>query len=170
MTKHSHANLNIRGAYLHIVGDALSSVGVVIGGIIILKTGWNYIDPVLSVMISLVIIYGAWTLVKESVSILLESVPAHLNLEAVAAEIEKIEGVREAYHIHIWTITSGVNAMSAHVLIEDQLVSRSRDILDRIRTLLHEKFKIAHSTIELECNKCDLTPACSLPINIHTSR
>ena len=170
LTKHSHANLNIRGAYLHIVGDALSSVGVVIGGIIILKTGWNYIDPLLSVMISLVIIYGAWTLVKESVSILLESVPAHLNLETVAAEIEKIEGVREAYHIHIWTITSGVNAMSAHVLIEDQLVSRSRDILDRIRTLLHEKFKIAHSTIELECNKCDLTPACSLPINIHTSR
>ncbi len=166
LTKHRHTNLNIRGAYLHILGDALSSVGVVIGGIVIIYTGWYFVDPMLSILISLVIIYGAWALVKESVSILLESVPAHLNIETVASEIQRIEGVREAYHIHIWTITSGVYAMSAHVLIDDQLVSGSRDILDRIRTLLADKFKIMHSTIQLECEKCDLNPACSLPANI----
>ncbi|HEY6010702.1 MAG TPA: cation diffusion facilitator family transporter [Nitrospirota bacterium] len=163
--KHSHASLNIRGAYLHIVGDALSSLGVVIGGIIILYTGWYLIDPILSVMISLVIIFGAWKLVAESVNILLESAPAHIDIDRVAAEIEELKGVREAYHIHLWTITSGVYALSAHVVIDDQLVSSSRELHDRIRALLSEKFKILHSTIQLECEKCDLSPMCSLPGN-----
>jgi cobalt-zinc-cadmium efflux system protein len=168
--KHSHASLNIRGAYLHIVGDALSSVGVIIGGVVILYTGWYLIDPILSVLISFVIIYGSWALVKESVSILLESAPAHINIATVAAEIEKIEGVREAYHIHVWTITSGVYALSAHVVIDDQPVSRSRDLLDEIRTLLSEKLKIHHSTIQLECERCDMNQVCSLPQDIRNNR
>jgi cobalt-zinc-cadmium efflux system protein len=170
LMKHSRASLNIRGAYLHILGDALSSVGVVIGGGIILFTGWYLIDPLLSILISLVIVYGAWALVKESVSILLESVPSHINIETISAEIQKIGGVREAYHIHVWTITSGVYAMSGHVLIEDQLVSGSKDVLDRIRALLADKFKIEHSTIQLECDRCDLSSACSLPVNVKNSR
>jgi cobalt-zinc-cadmium efflux system protein len=170
LMKHSHSNLNIRGAYLHIVGDAFSSVGVVVGGIIILYTGWYMIDPILSILISFVIIYGAWALVKESVSILLESVPSHIDIETVATAISKVRGVREAYHIHVWTITSGVHAMSAHVLIDDQLVSRSRDLIDDIRTLLAEKFKILHSTIQLECERCDMNPICSLPNNVQQKR
>jgi cobalt-zinc-cadmium efflux system protein len=170
LRKHSHANLNIRGAYLHIVGDTLSSVGVVIAGIIILYTGWYLVDPILSIAISLVIIYGAWALVRESVSILLESVPAHINIETVAAEINRIAGVREAYHIHVWTITSGVYAMSAHVLIDDKLVSGSRETLDAIRTLLAEKFKILHSTIQLECERCDAGSVCSLPNTLRHNR
>ncbi|HSA78248.1 MAG TPA: cation diffusion facilitator family transporter [Nitrospirota bacterium] len=165
LMKHSHSNLNIRGAYLHIIGDAFSSVGVVVGGVIILYTGWYLIDPILSILISFVIIYGAWALVKESVSILLESVPSHIDIETVATAIGKVRGVREAYHIHVWTITSGVHAMSAHVLIDDQLVSRSRDLIEDIRTLLAEKFKILHSTIQLECERCDMNPMCSLPSN-----
>jgi len=163
LMKHSHSNLNIRGAYLHIVGDALSSVGVVVGGVIILYTGWYLIDPILSILISFVIIYGAWTLVKESVSILLESVPSHIDIETVATAIGKVRGVREAYHIHVWTITSGVHAMSAHVLIDDQLVSRSKDLINDIGTLLAEKFNILHSTIQLECERCDMNPICNLP-------
>jgi cobalt-zinc-cadmium efflux system protein len=161
--KHSHANLNIRGAYLHIVGDALSSIGVVIGGIIILYTGWYLIDPILSIMISLVIIYGSWSLVRESVNILLESVPAHINIETVAMELAKVKGVREAYHIHVWTITSGVYALSAHVLIDDQPVSGCRDIVEEIKDLLSDKFNVLHSTIQLECDKCELGQMCSLP-------
>jgi cobalt-zinc-cadmium efflux system protein len=168
--KHSHTSLNIRGAYLHIVGDALSSVGVVIGGVIILYTGWYLIDPILSIMISLVIIFGAWSLVKESVNILLESAPAHINIDTIAAEIAKIKGVREAYHIHLWSITSGVYALSAHVLIDDQMVSGSRELNDRIRMLLSEKFKILHSTIQLECEKCDMNPSCSLPDDVRNNR
>ncbi len=164
--KHSHANLNIRGAYLHIVGDALSSIGVVIGGVIILYTGWYLIDPILSFLISLVIIYGSWALVKESVNVLLESVPSHINIDSVAAEIATVKGVREAYHIHVWTITSGVYALSAHVLIDDQPVSGSRDIITEIRALLSKKFNVLHSTIQLECDRCDMSPMCSLPADV----
>jgi cobalt-zinc-cadmium efflux system protein len=170
LMKHSHSNLNIRGAYLHIIGDAFSSVGVVVGGVIILYTGWYLIDPILSILISFVIIYGAWALVKESVSILLESVPSHIDIETVATAISKVRGVREAYHIHVWTITSGVHAMSAHVLIDDQPVSRSSDLINDIRTLLAEKFKILHSTIQLECERCDMNPICSLPNNVQQKR
>jgi cobalt-zinc-cadmium efflux system protein len=168
--KHSHHSLNIRGAYLHIVGDALSSVGVVIGGVIILYTGWYLIDPILSVLISLVIIYGAWSLIKESVNILLESAPAHIDIDTIAAEIAMVKGVREAYHIHVWTITSGVYAMSAHVIIDDQPVSGSRELLDNIRALLADRFKILHSTIQLECERCEVTGLCSLPGTVHNSR
>ncbi len=170
LMKHRDINLNIRGAFLHIVGDALVSVGVIIGGIVILSTEWYLIDPILSIVISLVIIYGAWALVKESVNILLESAPSHIDTAAVAAEIGKVTGVREAYHIHLWTITSGVYALSAHVLIDDQLVSRSRDVLDEIRSLLSEKFMVLHSTIQLECEKCDMGPVCSLPVDVQKNR
>jgi cobalt-zinc-cadmium efflux system protein len=168
--KHSHTSLNIRGAYLHIIGDALSSVGVVIGGIVIIYTGWYLIDPLLSILISLVIIYGAWALVKESVNILLESAPAHIDIDTIANEIAKVKGVREAYHIHLWTITSGVYAMSAHVLIDDQLVSRSREVIDEIRSLLSNKFNVLHSTIQIECEKCDMNPSCSLSNDIQCQR
>ena len=163
LNKHSSTSLNIRGAYLHILGDALSSVGVVIGGVIILNTGWYLIDPLLSILISFVIIYSAWALVKESVNILLESVPSHIDIDELAAELQKIEGVREAYHIHVWTITSGVHAMSAHVVIDDQLVSRNREMLDRISSVAADKFKVMHSTIQIECERCDLNLVCGLP-------
>ena len=168
--KHSHTSLNIRGAYLHILGDALSSVGVVIGGVIILYTGWYLIDPILSIMISLVIIYGSWSLVSESVNILLESAPAHIDIDTIAAEIAKIKGVREAYHIHLWTITSGVYAMSAHIVIDDQMVSGSRALIDEIKSLLADKFKVQHCTIQIECEKCDLSPVCGLPAAIRNNR
>ena len=170
LMKHSKSSLNIRGAYLHIVGDALSSIGVVIGGIVIIFTGWYLIDPILSILISLVIMYGAWSLVKESVNILLESVPAHINIDKVASEIAKIDGVQEAYHIHLWTITSGVYAMSAHVLIDDQLVSRSKELIEDIQSMLSQKFNVYHSTIQLECEKCDLNLVCSLPGAARNSR
>lgn len=164
LNKHSATSLNIRGAYLHIIGDALSSVGVVIGGLVILYTGWSLVDPILSILIALVIIYGAWALVKESINILLESVPSHINIDEVASELQKIEGVREAYHIHIWTITSGVYSMSAHVVIDDQLVSRNRELLDRISDTVARKFKVVHVTVQIECEKCDLSSVCSLPV------
>jgi cobalt-zinc-cadmium efflux system protein len=170
LVKHSHSSLNIRGAYLHILGDALSSVGVVIGGVIIMYTGWYLIDPILSILIALVIIYGSWSLVKESVNILLESAPSHINIDAITEEIGKIKGVKEAYHIHLWTITSGVYSLSAHVIIDDQLVSRSREVVDEIRSLLLQKFNVLHSTIQLECDRCDTGTVCSLPDAVRKNR
>jgi cobalt-zinc-cadmium efflux system protein len=152
------------------VGDAGVSVGVIIGGIIIINSGWYLIDPILSILISCVIIYSSWQLLKESVNILLEAAPAHINIDSIAAEIAKIQGVREAYHIHLWTITSGVYALSAHVLIDDQLVSGSRELIDEIRSLLSTKFNVLHSTIQLECERCGMGTLCSLPYDIQGSR
>jgi len=170
LMKHHETNLNIRGAFLHIIGDAVSSVGVIAGGIIILYTGWYLIDPILSILIALGIIAGAVGLVSESVSILLESAPSHINVAAVAEEIAKIPGVREAYHVHVWTITSGVYALSAHVIIDDRPVSGSRELLDSIRQRLTDRFKIMHSTIQLECERCDESGSCSLPADVKNHR
>jgi len=170
LVKHHETSLNIRGAFLHIIGDAISSLGVIIGGIVIYYSGWYLIDPLLSILIALGIIVGAWGLMTESVSILLESAPSHINIATIAGEIEKISGVQEAYHIHVWTITSGVYALSAHVLIDDRLVSGSRALLDAIRAMLSGKFKILHSTIQLECEKCDMSPSCSLPVDVKNNR
>lgn len=163
LAKFRSESLNIRGAFLHIIGDAVSSVGVIIGGFIITTTGWFLIDPILSIAIAIGIIAGAAGLVAESVNILLEATPSHINIESVSKEIGKLEGVREAYHIHVWTITSDVYALSAHVVVEDLLVSRSRELLTRIETLLAGKFKISHTTIQFECERCETGPVCILP-------
>jgi cobalt-zinc-cadmium efflux system protein len=145
-------------------------VGVIIGGVIIAYTGWYLIDPILSILIAVGITIGAVGLVTESVNILLESVPAHLNVATVTEAIAAVPGVREAYHIHVWTITSGVHALSAHVIIDDQLVSDSRTVLDSVRTMLAERFRVLHSTIQLECNRCDESGICSLPSDVRNSR
>ena len=167
LVKHHATSLNIRGAFLHIIGDAASSVGVIIGGIIIYYTGWFLIDPLLSIMIAVGIILGTLGLVTESVNILLESVPAHISVETVVQEIENIKGVQEAYHVHVWTITSGVYALSAHVVIDDQLGSGSRELLDAIRTMLEQRFNILHSTIQLECQRCDTEGSCNISVSRH---
>ena len=170
LMKHHETSLNIRGAFLHIIGDAVSSVGVIIGGVVIAYTGWYLIDPLLSILIALGIIIGSVGLVTESVNILLESVPSHINIAAVEDAIAAVPGVREAYHIHVWTITSGVHALSAHVIIDDQLVSGSRSVLDAVRSMLAERFRVLHSTIQLECQRCDEGGVCPLPSDIRNSR
>jgi len=150
LRKHRDTNLNIRGAFLHIIGDALVSVGVIIGGIVILYTEWYLIDPILSILISLVIIYGAWALVKESVNILLESAPSHINTAAVAEEIGKVRGVREAYHIHVWTITSGLYALSGHITVSSETLDEGSRIIAEVSVRLRESFGIEHVALQLE--------------------
>jgi cobalt-zinc-cadmium efflux system protein len=170
LVKHRHSTLNIRSAFLHIIGDAVSSVGVIIGGVVIYYTGWFLIDPVLSILIALGIIAGSYGLVTESVNILLESAPSHINIEAVAAEIATVNGVREAYHVHIWTITSGVYSLSAHVIVDDMPVSGSRELLKDIQHRLAERFKIIHSTIQFECERCVESGVCPLPDDVKNHR
>lgn len=165
LRKTSRGNLNVRGAYLHIIGDALSSIGVLAGGSIILLTGWYITDSILSLMISVVIIKGAFGLIRDSVDILLEAAPKGINLEEVIRDIKKIEGVKDVHHIHLWTITSGIYAMSGHVLIEDILMSKSAQILENINSLLRERFLIDHTTLQFECESCDEGPVCRLERN-----
>ena len=150
-----HDNLNVRGAFLHVVGDTLSSVGVIAGGIIIAATGWKIIDPIIAVMIGIIILWGAVGLVRESTDILLETVPKQIPLDQVTAAIKNVTGVVELHDLHVWTITSGIYALSMHILIEDQMISRAAEITAAINRELAQKFNITHTTFQLENEKCE---------------
>lgn len=144
---HEH-NLNVRGAYLHILGDLLGSVAAIAAGALILAFGWLWADAVCSVLISLIIIFGAWNLIKESVNVLLEGTPAHINLKAVEDEIRLTENVRDVHDLHVWTITSGMEALSVHVVHGEKIIAS--ELLSEIKKRLHDKFGIDHLTIQLE--------------------
>jgi len=162
MSRSSKENLNIRGAYLHILGDTLSSLGVIAGALIITFTSWYMIDPIISVLICLLILRGAFGLVKESVNILLEAVPKDVSLDKVEKSFRSISGVKDFHHLHLWTITSGIHALSAHVLVEDILMSRTGQILQEINRVLRERHSISHTTIQFECENCEEGFYCSL--------
>lgn len=158
----SRENLNVRSAFLHMWGDTISSLGVIIAGIIILVAGWNIADPIISILIGMIILRGAIRLVWESVNILLEAVPKHLGTSLIIEEIKNISGLRDVHDVHVWTITSGVYALSAHLLIEDQMVSRTAEISEQVNEMLHRKFGIGHSTLQLECEECQSSPVCHI--------
>jgi cobalt-zinc-cadmium efflux system protein len=150
-----HSNLNVRAAFFHVLGDTLSSVGVIAGGIIIAVTGWKIVDPIIAIMIGIIILWGAVGLVRESVDILLETVPKHISLEKVKEVIKGVKGVVELHDLHIWTITSGIYALSTHILIQDQMLSRAGEITTAINRELAQKFNITHTTFQLENEKCE---------------
>jgi cobalt-zinc-cadmium efflux system protein len=150
-----HSNLNVRAAFFHVFGDMISSVGVIAGGIIIAVSGWKIADPIIAVMIGLIILWGAVDLVRESTDILLETIPKHIPLDEVTAAIKSIKGVVELHDLHVWTITSGIYALSTHILIEDQMLSRAAEITAAINRELAQKFNITHTTFQLENEKCE---------------
>jgi len=155
----SHGSLNIKAAFWHILGDTISSVGVIVGGVIIAVTGWGIVDPIIAVFIGVIVLWGAVRLVRESADILLEAVPAHIEIERIIAVIKQVPGVREVHDIHVWTITSGIYALSTHLLIEDQMVSRTGEIVGAVNRELAQNFKITHTTLQLECEKCEDCPS-----------
>jgi cobalt-zinc-cadmium efflux system protein len=159
LRKASRRNLNLRAAFWHIVGDTISSVGVIVGGVIIAITGWYIVDPIIAVLIGGIILWGAARLVSESVDILLEAVPRHIEVEKVIETIKNISGVDEVHDMHIWTITSGIHALSAHLLITDQMVSKSAEIVETVNQDLARNFSITHTTLQLECEKCESCPS-----------
>jgi cobalt-zinc-cadmium efflux system protein len=154
LRKSARRNLNVKSAFFHIVGDTISSAGVIVGGLVILSTGWYIIDSLLGIFIGLLILRGAYSLVKESVDIFLEATPKDIDVEKMLSDLHKIDGVKDIHHLHVWTITSGIYAMSAHVLIKDLLVSRSAQILRQIETLLTNKYNMEHTTIQFESESC----------------
>jgi cobalt-zinc-cadmium efflux system protein len=162
MRRSSKDNLNIRGAYLHILGDALSSVGVIVGGFIIFFLEWYLVDPIISMAICLVILRGAFTLVKDSANVLLDAVPKEIDLNAVQRSLKTIAGVKDLHHVHLRAISSGVFALSAHVLIDDMLMSGTGQIIQDINRLLADKYRISHTTIQLECENCQEGFMCSI--------
>lgn len=157
-------NLNIRGAYLHVLSDTVSSVGVVIAGILIIVTG-NYIfDPIISAMIGVLILIGCLRLIRESTHILMEAVPEHIDLQKVSDDIQKITCVKEVHDLHIWSIASDVYALSSHILIDANDVDSLNKIVSQINEMLKSKYNITHTVIQSECEHCvnDRSKGCKL--------
>jgi cobalt-zinc-cadmium efflux system protein len=141
-------DLNMRGAWLHIMGDALGSVGAIAAGLLMTLYNWYAADPLFSVVISLLIIWSSWHLIRESINVLLEGTPSHINLAAVEEAILRTGGVEDVHDLHVWTITSGREALSAHV-IHGQTISPP-ELLKELRTKLHDRFGVDHLTIQME--------------------
>ena len=141
-------SLNVRGAYLHVLGDLLGSVGAITAALIIIYTGWMPADAIISAIVATLILYSSFRLVRESVDVLLEATPAHIDLLAVQASIESIPGVERVYDLHVWTLTSGFIAMSGHVVITD--IATQRTVLDAIHQRMHDDYDINHVTVQIE--------------------
>jgi cobalt-zinc-cadmium efflux system protein len=141
-------DLNIRGVWMHVLGDALGSVAAILAGVCMLLFGWYAADAAFSVLISVLIIWGSVRLIRESTNVLLEGTPAHINLAAVEDEILATAGVSAVHDLHVWTITSGREALSAHVIHSDSI--SQPDLLRELRTKLHDRFGVDHLTIQME--------------------
>ena len=143
---HSHS-LNVRGAYLHVIGDLMGSIGAILAGAIILFTGWYAADAVISIVIALLILVSAWRLVRESVDVLLEGTPAHIPLADVEQRLAAIPGVRNVHDLHVWTVTSGVVAMSGHLVVQDPQLNQG--VLETAQQRL-AGLGIHHVTMQIE--------------------
>lgn len=143
-----HAGLNARGAFLHVAGDTLGSVGAVAAGLVMLASGWFYADPLISVIIGALIVAGAWRLVSESVGVLLEAVPGHIETEEVERALRGVAGVEDVHDLHIWTVTSGFVALSCHCRLRPEIDTDRA--LSRICSLLHDRFHVQHVTVQPE--------------------
>jgi cobalt-zinc-cadmium efflux system protein len=158
-------DLNVRAVFVHMLGDAVSSAGIIAGAIAIHFTGIDAIDPVLSVLIGGLIIWTAWDIIQESLNVLLEGLPRGMELSQVTGSLRQLAGVIDVHDLHIWSLGSSAHALSCHVLIEDMPPSESNTILLRINELLCT-FDIHHSTIQFEHSKCD-TPCSILVTHQH---
>lgn len=145
-------SINVRGAYLEVVGDALGSVAVLVSAAVIVLTGWNGADAVASLVIAAMIVPRAIALLRDVAEVLLESTPKHVDLVELRQHIMEMEGVRDVHDLHVWTITSGMPIMSAHVVVEDWItgMDEAHGVLDRLRGCLSDHFDVAHSTFQIE--------------------
>ncbi|QLH74590.1 MAG: cation transporter [Methanomassiliicoccales archaeon] len=151
---HAHENLNVRGAFLHVLGDLLSSIGVIVAAVLIFFYDLKVADPLISIMIAVVIMWGAFGVIRQSLDVLLEFAPSHIRAEDVRQEMLRLKGVREVHDIHMWTLSSNIYSISIHVVVEDQLVSACSCIIEEIEEVLKNKFKFSHVTVQLEASAC----------------
>ncbi len=151
---HGHKDINIRGVYLHLLADTLSSGAVVAGAVIIYFTGNYLVDPILSVFIALLIISGSVKLLRESIGVIMQWTPEHLDLKNIVKTLKGVKGVMDVHDVHIWTLCSSIHSFSAHIVVEEVSMRESERIKSKIRKIMHKKFNIYHSTLELECIEC----------------
>lgn len=150
----SESDLNLRSAFVHLMGDVISTVGAVIAGVIIYFTGANWLDPLVSVLIGFLILYNAWGILRDAIDILLESTPRDVDLKKMVSEINEVDGVLGVHDLHVWSLTQNLRSMSAHILTADISVSAGAEIQGRINELVYHRYNISHATLQLECVDC----------------
>ena len=148
----SQESLNMKGAYYEVLSDLLTSVGVIVAAVIMLSTGWYYADPLISAGIGLFILPRTWMLLRDAVGVLLEGTPADVNLSALREAIASVTGVASVHDLHVWSLTSGVNAMSVHAVVLDH--GSHDEVLAAVHKKVTSEFKIAHATVQVECEGC----------------
>lgn len=148
-------DLNIRSAYLHMLGDAVSAVGVAVAGVIVAITGQTIADPVVALLIGSLILWSSWGILAEAVNVLLEAAPRGLDMPALERAIQEVPGVLGAHDLHVWTVASGIVACSCHIVVAEQSVREGQQVLRAVAGLLHERFGLAHTTIQVEVEGCD---------------
>jgi cobalt-zinc-cadmium efflux system protein len=160
-------DINIRSAFVHMLGDLLGAIGIIAGALTIRFTGWAQIDPLLSILIGVLIIWTAWDIIKESLNILLEGSPRGVTLAAVIEKMREVDGVLDVHDLHIWSLGSSTHALSCHVLIEDVPPSASDCILKRLNDVLADGFHIRHTTVQFEHVSCAISETgCAIPIEV----
>jgi cobalt-zinc-cadmium efflux system protein len=148
-------DLNVRSAYMHMVGDAISAAGVVVAGIVIAVTGVSAADSIISILIGILILWSSWGILQESVNVLLESIPKGMDMNEVEQVIVAVPGVLAVHDLHVWTIGSGIVACSCHITVGEQSISSGQDVLRVVNRELEARFHILHSTIQVEVEGCD---------------
>ena len=161
-------DINIRSAFVHMLGDLLGSIAIIVGALAIRYTGWNQVDPLLSILIGVLIVWTAWDIIKEALNILLEGLPRGLRLQSVITCMRDVDGVLDVHDLHIWSLGSNTHALSCHVLIEDVPPSASNFILARINRMLAQRFHIHHTTVQFEHVGCAVSEnGCVIPVAEH---
>jgi len=149
-------NVNVRAAILHVFGDVGASMGVIVGGLIILLTGWYPADPLISIFIAALIAWGAWNILRETLDILMESAPRDLNVAQLVRDMVTESSVQDVHDLHVWSIAGGMRCLSAHIQVTgDEPISQGDLLIGKLNHMLQEKYRIGHTTIQLECAGCD---------------
>ena len=151
----SEHDLNLRSTFLHLMGDVMSTLGAVIAGIIIAFTNWNWLDPFVSVLIGAFILWNAWSILRQSIHILLESTPESIDMDLMVETLLKVDGVRGVHDLHVWSINESLRALSAHIVIDDIHISAGASIQQDLNEILSHKYNIRHATLQLECEGCN---------------
>ncbi len=154
LRKEQQKNLNVRSAFWHALGDALASIGVITGGVIMLATGLFLVDPIVSVLIGLIIFLAAWRILKEGLRVLLEATPQLVDISEMVKALKLMPDVKGVHDVHVWSISPEINAMTCHVLVDDLSVSQAADIRRRIEEVLRRRFHIEHTVLQMECQEC----------------
>jgi cobalt-zinc-cadmium efflux system protein len=153
--KGSERDLNLRSAFVHLAGDAVSTLGAVVAGVVIMFTGMSWLDPAVSVLIGVLILWNAWGILRETVNILLESTPQDIDVNDMVRDIRAVEGVRGVHDLHVWSITQSVRFLSAHIVTDDVAISRGAALQRAVKEIVRSKYGVGHATLQLECVGCE---------------